>query len=47
MLNFFNNNILPASEELQRILDEKVRADAEIEAAEAKALKAEQDGCDA
>jgi len=45
MLNFFNNNIRPLSDELAELLDDKVRADARIEEDEAKALKAEQD-CD-
>ena len=45
MLNYFNNNILPVSEELQRLLDDKElredkdRQDAEIIAEEARRAK--------
>jgi len=51
MLNFFNENILPLSEQLQATLDarelrdDKDRADARIEEDEAKTAK-DLDGCE-
>lgn len=52
MLNFFNNNILPSSEELQEMLeanelrDEKDRADAVYEEDELKRIKEEAQDCE-
>jgi hypothetical protein len=52
MLNFFNNNILPLSEELQEMMDsrdlrdDKDRADALIDEIEAKAIKEEAMDCE-
>ena len=52
MLNYFETNILPLSEDLQNLLDaqelrdEKDRADAQAEVDELARIRTEQDGCD-
>jgi len=46
MLNFFEQNIQPLSDELQELLDDKMRAQAQLEEDEARAELEESNDCE-
>ena len=45
MLNFFNQNILPLSDELAELLDDKMRAEGQIVEDEARIAREEANEC--